>query len=168
MYLSAQSIRKLQQNLEKQGNFLFYPFVERELFNGMTYGLGPAGYDVRVEFDDKGTVDFVTLKPYDCILASTIEKMYIPNDLVVEVKDKSTWARRFVTVQNTVAEPGWTGFLTLEIINHSKVPVTIVRGSPIAQIMFAKLDEPSEMSYDKLYGKYQNQRRGPVGPIDQI
>ena len=31
------------------------------------------------------------------------------------VHDKSTWARRGLVVQNTVIEPGWHGYLTIEV-----------------------------------------------------
>ena len=174
MYLSAQSIRRLHEHLKSVGSFLFDPFVERSKSHGMTYGLGPAGYDVRVEFDKEGIIEEVVLKPGDTLLASTIEKFHIPSNYVIEIKDKSTWARNFLTVQNTVGEPGWTGYLTLELINHNKrhrfrfwknKNIKLKRGMPIAQIMFAPLDEHSELSYERITGKYQNQPRGPVEAI---
>jgi len=83
----------------------------------------------------------------------------MPLDLLGRVTDKSTWARRFLTVQNTIIEPGWCGYLTLELTNHSDVDIHIMRGMPIAQIIFDVLDEPTEKPY---MGKYQNQQSGPV------
>jgi len=80
------------------------------------------------------------------------------------VHDKSTWARLGIAVQNTVIEPGWEGYLTLEITNHSRDRVTILRGSGIAQVIFQFLDLPSEKPYD---GKYQDQARGPVAAIHE-
>ena len=56
-------------------------------------------------------------------------------------------------VQNTVVEPGWKGYLTLELTNHSEVFIEIAAGTPIAQVVFSYIDEPSE-GYN---GKYQNQ-----------
>ena len=38
--LSGQTIRRMG---------VFTPFFERTVHNGMTYGLGPAGYDVRID-----------------------------------------------------------------------------------------------------------------------
>jgi dCTP deaminase len=56
-----------------------------------------------------------------------------------------------LTVQNTVIEPGWRGYLTLELTNHGPNRLEIPAGSPIAQIIFEMLDEPTEQPY-----------RGPV------
>ncbi|MEE9924006.1 MAG: deoxycytidine triphosphate deaminase [Brucella anthropi] len=141
--LSAQSIRK---------RGIFTPFHERTVSNGMTFGLGPAGYDVRI-------AETVTLDPAQrAVLASTIEHFTMPNDCSAYVKDKSTWARQFVLVQNTVIEPGWRGHLTLEISYEGVEPITIRAGSPIAQIVFHMLDEPTEIIYN---GKYQDQAAGP-------
>ena len=153
MIASGQTIRELG---------IFEPFSERTKHNGMTYGVGPAGYDVRVEFDEEGFVDAEHLMPGDFILASTIERFIMPKNVLGIVHDKSTWARLGIAVQNTVIEPGWCGWLTLEITNHSKEPIIIQRGDPIAQIVFHYLDKPASVAYD---GKYQNQKRGPVRPI---
>jgi len=61
-----------------------------------------------------------------------------------------------------VIEPGWAGWLTLEITNHSAQPVRLMKGMPIAQIIFELLDQPAEKPYR---GKYNNQRNEPVEAI---
>ena len=103
MILPSQSIRKAQP---------ISPLVERSVSNGMTYGLGPAGYDVRIAED-------VRLIPLGFSLASTVEKFIMPNDVIAFVHDKSTWARKGLSLFNTVIEPGWEGYLTLELMNNS-------------------------------------------------
>lgn len=147
--LSGQTIRKMG---------VFTPFFERTVHNGMTYGLGPAGYDVRID------QQVMLSKGSRAVLASTMEHFNMPSDCIAYVKDKSTWARRFVLVQNTVIEPGWRGFLTLEITYEGGGVEIIDRGSPIAQIVFHRLDEPCESPYS---GKYQDQDRGPQIAIDE-
>jgi dCTP deaminase len=144
--LSAQTIRK---------RGIFTPFHERTKIHGMTLGLGPAGYDVRIN-------ESVTIPPGGALLASTIEHFDMPSDVLGQVADKSTWARMFIAVQNTVIEPGWRGHLTLELSNHSARTVHIERGSPIAQIVLFKLDELTEQPYK---GKYQDQPNRVVEPI---
>lgn len=146
MILSGQSIRR---------RGIFRPFAERTHSHGMTYGLGPAGYDVRI-------AETMTLAPGQAALASTVEHFDMPADLLGRVADKSTWARRFVAVQNTIIEPGWRGYLTLEISNHGAEPVELLSGMPIAQIIFDMLDEPTDAPYD---GKYQDQSAGAVAAI---
>lgn len=158
--LSAQTIR----NLCHPPSFLnrkpmLDPFAYRTRNEGVTFGLSAAGYDVRVEFDREGLEPERILEPGEFMLASTIEKFYMPDDIVGIVHDKSTWARRGVAVQNTVIEPGWEGWLTLELTNHGPEPLLIKRGVGIAQILFHRLDQPTIHPYE---GKYQDQVRGPV------
>jgi len=147
MILSGQSIRK---------RGIFTPFNERTKHNGMSYGLSMAGYDVRVKLD--GLEDKITLHPGDFILAVTLEHFDMPSDVLGIVHDKSTWARQGIAVQNTVIEPGWKGYLTLEITNHGTDAVVLASGDPIAQIVCHQLDEPTERPYD---GKYQHQEDTP-------
>lgn len=142
MIASAQTLRRLKP---------VGIWSERQTAFGMTYGLGPAGYDVRVQEE-------VILNPGDFSLASTVEKFWMPLNMLGVVHDKSTWARMGLCVQNTVIEPGWRGFLTLELTNHSKQPILIHRGMPICQVIFHILDEPTDTPYS---GKYQNQEAGP-------
>lgn len=147
--LSGQTIRRMG---------VFTPFFERTVHNGMTYGLGPAGYDVRID------QQVMLSKGSRAVLASTVEHFNMPSDCIAYVKDKSTWARKFVLVQNTVIEPGWRGFLTLEITYEGGGIEIIDKGSPIAQIVFHRLDEQCESPYS---GKYQDQDRGPQIAIDE-
>ena len=158
MILSGQTIKKLCGDPHSRSKPMISPFTLRTKNHGLTYGLGPAGYDVRVEFDRHGTSTNAQIHPGKFLLASTIERFVMPNDVMGIVHDKSTLARRGLAVQNTVIEPGWEGWLTLEITNHSEDVITILRGQAIAQIVFHRTDEPVELSYD---GKYHNQERGP-------
>ena len=131
------------------------PFCERTKEHGMTYGLGPAGYDVRI-------AERLTLNPGEAALASTIEDFDMPTDVLGKVADKSTWARRFLAAQNTIIEPGWYGHLTLELSNHGRETIYLIAGMPIVQIIFQLIDEPVENPYN---GKYQDQKPSPVDAI---
>lgn len=149
MILSAQSIRKHGENLIK-------PFVEvQQTQSGLTYGLSACGYDIRIAQDLK-------LPPGDFRLASTIEYFNIPNYLMMRIVDKSSWARQGIFVQNTVAEPNWKGYLTLEITNQTSHSQFIHKGDPIAQVIFDILDEPTDRPYQ---GKYQDQPAEPIRAI---
>ncbi len=164
MILSAQSIRKLCVELRAQEgwintqpieNAMIEPFVERGACNGRTYGLSSCGYDVRLDQD-------IWLWPFWGRLGSVIEYIHLPNDICAEVKDKSSNARLFVFVQNTIIEPGWEGFLTLELTRFLPWPIRLRKGTPIAQIVFKRLDEPTDQPYK---GKYNKQSRGPQPAI---
>lgn len=146
--LSGQTIRKLG---------VFTPFCERSKFEGRSYGLGPAGYDIRI-------AETMWVWPLWGRLASTVEHFDMPTNVLGRVADKSTNARKFLTVQNTVIEPGWKGYLTLELTRHLPWPIRIKKGTPIAQILLEFTDEHVEKPYD---GKYQNQKAGPQKAIHE-
>jgi len=131
-----------------------------------TVGLGPAGYDLSLspegmeEFpDDDSTYE---LRPGEFKLFSAIERFTMPDDVIGFVKDKSSLARRGISVFNTVIEPGWEGYLTLEIKNHGNEPVVLFAGQGICQVIFQRLDEPTDLPYN---GKYQGQGPEPVEAI---
>ncbi len=120
--------------------------------HGVSYGLSEAGYDVRIKQE-------VRLSPENRFsLASTVERFTMPSHLVGVVHDKSTWARQGLSVFNTVIEPDWEGYLTLELVYHGNDALVIPAGAGIAQILFYALLE--DASYGD--GKYQNQPNEPV------
>jgi dCTP deaminase len=136
------------------GKPLIYPFAERTVDeSGLTYGLGPASYDVRLA---KG----VLVWPLWGRLAVTYERVNIPITLKARVCDKSTNARRFITVQNTLIDPGFEGHITLELTRHRPWPVYLPAGYPIAQLEFTMLTRPTDQPYS---GKYQDQ---PMKAVD--
>lgn len=149
MILSAQSIRKREGMVK--------PFCDKTIFQGMSYGLTGAGYDIRI-------AQSIEVPVGKGVLASSLEYFHLPNDIQGRLCDKSSWARKMLAVQNTVLEPGWRGYLTLELTNHSDGTIWITKGSPIAQLVFHLLDEPTELPYT---GKYQEQKEGPQPAIEE-
>jgi len=147
MILSGQAIR--EQKIIK-------PFSERTKFKGTTFGIGPAGYDLCLILKDNRPS--YRLRPGDFILAATKEQFTMPNDVLGIVHDKSSWARRGVTVQNTVIEPGWRGYLTLEIKNIGHEDIELTAGQGIAQVIFHRIDKIVAQPYE---GRYQDQEFGP-------
>ena len=134
---------------------------------GVTYGLGEAGYDIRIKQD-------ITFLPHgsggvvidadrnvsrfsdNFVIASAIEEFDMPDDLVGIVHDKSSWARRGLSVFNTVIESGFKGGLTLELVYHGNEGLFIPAGSGIAQVIFHSIAEKASYS-----GKYQGQSTNP-------
>ena len=87
-----------------------------------------------------------------------MERFDLPTDIMMIVHDKSSWARRGLATQNTVFDPGWRGYATLELTNHGKASLIILAGDPIAQVVCHLLTEPTTQPYA---GKYQDQEAGP-------
>lgn len=138
--------------------------------HGVSYGLGEAGYDIRIKQDITfyrlfGLIPMVKTVDGDTVtrrfgkfaLASAIEKFNMSPSCVAIVHDKSTWARCALSVFNTVIEPGWKGYLTLELVYHGRKKLHIPAGSGIAQVLFHLVQEPAHYN-----GKYQNQENQPV------
>lgn len=130
---------------------------------GFSYGKSLIGWDVRIKQD-------ITLEPGGFAYASIMERLELPKDVAGFVHDKSSWARLGLSVFNTVIEPGWYGFLTIELANtlprrrwwefwksRTHNYLEIRAGSPIAQIVFHAT--PMTAGYD---GKYQDQPDRPV------
>ena len=92
------------------------------------------------------------------VLGSAVEFIEMPDDVVGVVHDKSTLARLGLAVQNTVIEPGWRGYLTLEITNHGPYCLQLYKGMPICQVLFYQIDGRVE-GYN---GKYQDQPSEPI------
>lgn len=119
---------------------------------GVSFGLTEGWYDIRI-------AQSLILHPFRRFrLASTIERFNMPENLLGEVADKSTWVRRTLTVQNTRIEPGWRGWLTLELIYHGNGILFVPAGAGIAQVLFHELTQPANYGG----GKYQDQENRPV------
>ncbi len=139
--------------------------------HGVSWGLSEAGYDIRIKQDVifKPAANTVATKWMDngkqfgvwdygrFTLASAIEEFDMPDCLVGIVHDKSTWARKGLSVFNTVIEPGWKGFLTLELVYHGNEELIIPAGSGIAQVIFHRTSNKA-----KYEGRYQNQSDEPT------
>ena len=150
--------------------------TEKIRFQGTSYGLSEAGYDIRIKQDvtfiKDAFGDRVTVREPDgteetffgsFCLASSIEAFDMPRNLVGVVHDKSTWARKALSVFNTVIEPGWKGkCLTLELVFHGSGVLHIPAGAGIAQVLFHSLVEEGDYGD----GKYQNAHDRPQPALE--
>lgn len=156
------------------------PFVEKQVREGViSYGVSSYGYDMRVADEFKvftnvygAVVDpkkfapeaFVDIKADVCIippnsfaLARSVEYFRIPRSVLTITLGKSTYARCGIITNITPFEPGWEGFVTLEISNTTPLPAKIYANEGIAQVIFFEADEECEVSYADKQGKYQKQ-----------
>lgn len=161
------------------------PFIDRLISRDdegnkiISYGLSSYGYDIRVarqfkiftnvyncivdpkNFDDQSFVDFegdvCIVPPNSFALAVSMEYFRIPREALTICIGKSTYARCGIIVNVTPFEPGWEGFVTLEISNTTPLPAKIYAGEGIAQVLFLKGETPCLVSYDERKGKYQRQ-----------
>jgi dCTP deaminase len=127
--------------------------------------------DVRVEMPDltelvevSGDDPFI-LHPGEFVLGATLERVALPDDLVARLEGKSSLGRLGLLIHSTAGyvDPGWDGYLTLELSNVANLPITIYAGMRIGQVSFFRLSGPARTPYgsDGTRSKYQGQR-GPT------
>ena len=158
------------------------PYEPCQIRSGVSYGQSSAGYDVRlgrtfktpkpaivldphtVQDDQFSTVeqDSFEIAPGAFVLAVTVERFTMPRNLVGIALGKSTWARLGLVVNATPLEPGWAGFLTLELSNTGRNVIRVHAGEGIAQILFSQLAHAPVMAYDMRNGKYMHQAAEPT------
>jgi dCTP deaminase len=96
----------------------------------------------------------ITLAPGGMCLGITHEKICMPATLIGTLEGRSRYARMGLAVHVTSAlvMPGSQNHQVLEIVNFAPFPVTIRGGMRISQIIFERLETPTEKPYSK-FGK---------------
>ncbi len=106
------------------------------------------------------TQDEIVIPAHSFLLASTQEYIRLPDDVTAFVEGRSSIGRIGLFVQNAGwVDPGFKGELTLELYNANRLPIKLVAGRRICQLVFARMDARAAAPYR---GKYQGQRK-PVG-----
>jgi dCTP deaminase len=105
------------------------------------------------------------LHPGEFVLGATLERISLPDDLVARLDGKSSLGRLGLQVHSTagLADPGFTGQITLELSNMTRLPISLYPGMRIAQLVFEMLSTPADRPYGHggLNSKYQGQS-GPT------
>ena len=147
MILSDRDIRRALE----EGRIRIDPMPDLETSAGLGFGRFPAGHDLhglraqppqlhrpapaaidrRGDAHDRGRRDepFI-MQPGDFALASTIEILELPDDLLGRLEGRSSIARLGITVHSTAAvfEPGWIGTATMELSNLGRMAVALYPG----------------------------------------
>ena len=101
------------------------------------------------------------LHPGEFVLGTTYEKVTLSNKIVARLEGKSSLGRIGLLIHSTAGfvDPGFSGYLTLELSNVANLPIKIYPEMKIGQISFYYLNSPSVSTYgDESYGsKYQGQ-----------
>ena len=115
--------------------------------------IGEAMRTIEVVGDDEPFI----MQPGDFALASTVESLELPNDLLGRLEGRSSIARLGITVHSTAAvfEPGWIGTATMELSNLGRMAVALYPGMRICAFSFETLSSPVTTPYrDKIGNKY--------------
>lgn len=123
--------------------------------------------DPRREWRRVGLTDgeSMTIWPGQVLMGRIYERFRIPDDLAGKVEGRSSYARIGLAVHCTgdFINPGWDGFMPLQLYNASPFPIKILPYLPICQLMLIRLSSPPERTYgdEELASKYVNDDGGP-------
>lgn len=104
--------------------------------------------------------DSFIMQPGEFALASTMESLELPDDLLARLEGRSSIARLGITVHSTAAvfEPGWSGTATMELSNLGRMAVALYPGMRICSFTFQQLLNPAQVPYSrKRNAKYAGQ-----------
>lgn len=98
----------------------------------------------------------ITIPPHSFLLATTMEYIKLPKDLVAFVEGRSSIGRIGLFIQNAGwVDPGFEGQITLELYNANSLPIRLEAGRRICQLVFCRMDQAAAVPYR---GKYQGQK----------
>lgn len=136
----------------------------------------PASIDLRLDdrftFQDGREVrtSRFELLPGEVVLASTIEKVSIPSLYAARVEGRSSLGRKFMLAHAAAGfvDPGFSGHITLELVNAGKQSIVLERGMRIAQLCVHQLTSECERPYGSrgLGSKYQNEQGATLARDD--
>ena len=102
------------------------------------------------------------IPPQRRILASTLEYIEYDTNTYAIVCLRSTWARIGLLAPPTIIDPGFKGYLTMELFNANLSPVIIRPGDYIWNLFEITTTHPSHAPYT---GRYQDQPFGVRSPL---
>jgi dCTP deaminase len=102
------------------------------------------------------------LKPGEFVLATTMEKICVPDYLAAKIEGRSSTGRLGLMVHSTAGwiDPGFHGEVTLELSSLAQLPMLLRPGMPVAQLCLFRLSSPAQVPYGspELNSRYQNQK----------
>lgn len=110
------------------------------------------------------------MQPGDFVLASTVENIELPDNLLGRLEGRSSLARLGIIVHSTAAlfEPGWVGTATMELGNLGRIAVALYPGMRICSFTFEELSSPAKVPYRlKPNNKYAGQSLPEPSKISQ-
>lgn len=140
-------------------------FDEIRVFNSFKTGVIDLKEKVEASQVVKIGEDGLVIHPGEFFLGSTEERIVLPNDIAAKLEGRSSLGRLGLIIHATAGyvDPGFSGWLTFEISNLSRLPIKIYAGMRIAQICFFQMSSEVLNPYGSksLGSKYQGQK-GPT------
>lgn len=116
------------------------------------------------QYQKRGRQKEIIIKPGDYYLASTLETINIPKDLMPVVYPRTSLFRAGLLLLNSKTDPGYKGTLTIGLKNLSEFEVKLQLGARICNIVFFKIGGQT-VSYR---GQHQGGRISPTDAEQQV
>lgn len=119
--------------------------------------IDPKKFDKRIGYFSKTITDlsgtYYKLPPKSYALGVSVENITMQPDQIGVCIGKSSYARSGLLINCTPLEPGWHGFLTIEMYNTTHYPMKVYANEGILQVIIYKGIKP----VTTYRGKYQDQ-----------
>lgn len=107
----------------------------------------------------------ITIWPGQVVMGRIYESFRVPDEFAGKIEGRSSYARIGLAIHCTgdFINPGWHGFMPLQLFNASPFPIRILPYLPICQLMLISLSSRPDRTYgdDELASKYINDDGGP-------
>ncbi|MBI2268662.1 MAG: dCTP deaminase [Candidatus Blackburnbacteria bacterium] len=105
----------------------------------------PEEYFIRIDVRKLGQV---LIHPGEVVVATTLERVTLPDDIIGRMEGKSSIARRGVSVQAApLFDAGWDGHPILELHNVGTLSAVCRHGAAICAMSFTHLSSPTLQPY---------------------
>ena len=145
-------------------DFQTFNFTQQALIDPMD----PTSFAHSTTLVHLGENESFIVHPGEFVLATTLERVEIPIDLVARLEGRSSIGRLGIVIHSTAGyiDPGFQGTITLEISNLGKLAVRIYPGMRICQIAFEQMSSPVSENYGiRQSAKYQGQETTTVSRL---
>ena len=152
--------------------------------------IGPSGIDLRLDYEMRvfKDIDAEHLNPFDpesehiteiiepeegrfiiypdqLVLASTLEKIEMPDNLVAKLESRSSLTRLGLIILGTSGsvEPGFRGHLTIPLMNVGKLPIILYPEMCFCKLAFETMSTEAVIPYHARESSKYREQKGPVG-----
>ncbi|MCD8083005.1 MAG: hypothetical protein LUE86_05750 [Clostridiales bacterium] len=136
------------KDLLSQGSDLLQNYCEKNI-QSISYDLRTEAYDT-----SSGRSETCDLAPGEFVFVESREIIHLPNDIIGHVLLRNSLIRQGLQMESPVYQPGHKTRVYFRISNLSNNMISLSQADEIASMMFIRLDQSPERTYD---GKFQNE-----------
>lgn len=108
---------------------------------------------------------YVTIRPGQVVMGRIYERFRVPEGYAGKIEGRSSYARLGLAVHCTgdFINPGWEGYMPLQLCNFGPYPIRVVPYISVCQLMLVRLSGTPDRTYgdNELSSKYINDDGGP-------